>query len=82
MSHSGTHNPDSSPTHLVKIVETLEACGLPWDSYQLHDVVDVEALEQVLARSDGDIEVHVTIEGIRLAVTPSDVTVLPDDSTE
>jgi len=34
---------------LVEIIETLEACGLEDDSYPLHDYVDPDALEQVIA---------------------------------
>ena len=70
---------DTSPDLLVEIVETLEAHGLASDSYQLHDAVDVEALEQLLASSAGDIEVRFTVEGIQLAVTHDGVDVILDE---
>ncbi|QKY18630.1 HalOD1 output domain-containing protein [Halorubrum sp. CBA1229] len=70
---------DPSPDLVVKIVETLEVHGLPSDSYQLHDAVDVEALEQLLASSAGDVEVRFTVEGIQLAVTHDGVDVLLDE---
>ena len=49
------------------------------DSYQLHDAVDVEALEQLLASSAGDVEVRFTVEGIQLVVTHDGVDVLLDE---
>ena len=70
---------DPSPDLLVEIVETLEAHGLTSDSYQLHDAVDVEALEQLLASSTGDVEVRFTVEGIQLAVTHDGVDVILDE---
>ena len=70
---------DTSPDLLVEIVETLEAHGLASDSYQLHDAVDVEALEQLLASSTGDVEVRFTVEGIQLVVTHDGVDVLLDE---
>jgi len=66
---------------VVEIIETLEACGLDRDEYQLYDTVDPEALEQLLASSTGDTEVRLTVEGIRIAVTPDGVDVLIDDPT-
>ncbi|MDS0280463.1 hypothetical protein NDI85_22000 [Halomicroarcula sp. S1AR25-4] len=70
---------DTSPDLLVEIVETLKAHGLASESYQLHDAVDVEALEQLLASSTGDVEVRFTVEGIQLAVTHDGVDVLLDE---
>lgn len=64
---------------LVEIVETLDACGLEDDAYQLYEYVDIEALEQLLASADGDIAVKVTVEGIRLGVSPEGVDVLIED---
>lgn len=72
---------DGRSTELVvEIVDTLEACGLDPDSYQLYDYIDVEALDEVCASSSGDLEVRFTIEGIRIAVTPDTVTVLLAES--
>ena len=79
MSTSPSNGPGVSNDLLVEIIETLEACGLGCDEYQLHDSVDVGALEQLLASSSGDVEVQFTVEEIRLAVTPGSVTVLIDD---
>ena len=39
---------DQSSDLLVEIVDALETYGLERDAYQLHDYVDVEALEQTL----------------------------------
>ncbi|UPV77089.1 hypothetical protein M0R89_21985 (plasmid) [Halorussus limi] len=61
---------------LVEIIETLETCGLEDDAYQLHDYVDVEALEQLVASSDEDIAVQFTVEGIQLTVTGDGVKII------
>ena len=82
MAPSTPRDSDTSPDLLVEIVETLEAHGLASDSYQLHDAVDVEALEQLLASSTGDVEVRFTVEGIQLAVTHDSVDVLLDEPAE
>ena len=67
---------NNSSDLLVEIIETLETCGLEDDSYQLHDYVDPDALEQLVASSDGDVTVQFTVEGIRLDVSPGGVDVL------
>jgi len=82
MAPSTPRDSDTSPDLLVEIVETLEAHGLASDSYQLHDAVDIEALEQLLASSTGDVEVRFTVEGIQLAVTHDSVDVLLDEPAE
>ena len=79
MAPSTPRDSETSPDLLVEIVETLEVHGLPSDSYQLHDAVDVEALEQLLASSAGDVEIRFTVEGIQLAVTHDGVDVLLDE---
>jgi len=79
MNCSSRTGPGTSPDLVVEIIETLEACGLDRDEYQLYDAVDVEALEQILDSSSGNVEVQFTVEGIRLAVTPESVDVLIDD---
>jgi hypothetical protein len=79
MAPSIPRDSDTSPDLLVDIVETLEAHGLPSDSYQLHDAVDVEALERLLVSSAGDVEVRFTVEGIQLVVTQDGVDVLLDE---
>ncbi|EMA27542.1 HalOD1 output domain-containing protein [Haloarcula japonica] len=79
MAPSTPRDSDTSPDLLVDIVETLETHGLPSDSYQLHDAVDVEALERLLVSSAGDVEVRFTVEGIQLVVTQDGVDVLLDE---
>ncbi len=79
MNCSSRRGPGASPDLVVEIIETLEACGLDRDEYQLYDAVDVEALEQIVNSSSGNVEVQVTVEGIHLAVTPESVDVLIDD---
>jgi len=49
MRSSPTDSSDESSDLIVEIIETLEACGLENDTYQLHDYVDVDALEKLLA---------------------------------
>lgn len=67
---------------LVEIIETLETGGLEDDAYQLHDYVDVEALEQLIASSDEDIAVQFTVEGIQLDVSPEGVDVVVEDQPD
>jgi hypothetical protein len=64
---------DQSSGLLVEIVDALETYGLERGAYQLHDYVDVEALEQTLHSSSENVEVRFTVDGIRLAVTPESV---------
>ncbi|APX00290.1 hypothetical protein CHINAEXTREME_21045 (plasmid) [Halobiforma lacisalsi AJ5] len=71
---------DPSIDLVVELVETLEAAGLDRDEYRLYDYVDVEALEQLLTGSNSDVEVRVTIAGVRIAVTSTGVDVLQDGS--
>lgn len=79
MDRSEPSGPSTSSDLLVAIIEALETCGLDQHEYRLNDSVDVEALEQVLNSSDGDIKVQFAVEGIRLAVTPESVGVLIDE---
>jgi hypothetical protein len=67
---------DGSDGLLLDIVETLETCGLCRDEYQLQEYVDVDALEQIVSSSDGDVEVRVTVEGVSLSVSKDGVHVL------
>ncbi|MUV57047.1 MULTISPECIES: HalOD1 output domain-containing protein [Halobacteriales] len=71
-------SPATSSDLLVDIVERLEACGLEDDTYQLHDYVDVDALDQLVNASQADVEVQFTVEGVQLVVTPDNVDVLID----
>jgi len=48
--HSPPTDSSGGPNDLVvEIIETLETCGLEDDAYQLHDYVDVDALEQLVS---------------------------------
>ncbi|MGQ3330805.1 HalOD1 output domain-containing protein [Halorubrum sp. FL23] len=81
------HSPPSdssggSSDLLVELIETLEACGLEDDAYQLHNYVDVEALQQLLASADGDLAVQFTVEGIPLDVSPDGVDVIVEDESD
>ena len=82
MHSSSSDRSDGSSDLLIELIETLEACGLKHDAYQLHDYVDVEALQQLRASSDGDIVVQFTIEGIQLRVSPEGVDVLVEDQSD
>ena len=77
-----SNSPDGSNDLLVEIIETLEACGLEDDAYQLHDYVDVEALQQLLASSDCDIVVQFTVEGMQLHASPEGVDVLAEEQSD
>ena len=72
---------DQSSDLLVEIVDTLETYGLERDAYQLHDYVDIEALEQTLYSSSEDVEVRFTVDGIRLAVTPESVDLVANNTS-
>lgn len=60
----------------VEIVDVLDTCGIDPDAYTLHDYIDVDALEQLVASGSEDLEVEITIEGIQLLITRDDVRVL------
>lgn len=74
---------DGSGDLLVTIIETLETCGLPADAYQLHDYVDVEALERLHDSSAEDVAVQFSVQGVRLDVSPESVRIIEEhaDST-
>ncbi|MDL0136097.1 hypothetical protein PNQ20_04420 [Halobacterium salinarum] len=79
MHHSPSDSSDRSNDLLIEIIETLEACGIEEDTYQLHDYVDLDALEQLLASPNDDISVQFTVEGVQLDVSPKSVDVLGED---
>ena len=64
---------------LVDIIETLESYGLDQDEFRLYNSVDVEALEELLHSSNGDVEVEFTVEDVRLSVTSESVNILSND---
>lgn len=74
MSDSSTDDHDRAI--LLEIVDALENQGLDHDAYQLHAVIDVEALERIVDSATTDIEVRFTVNGYRLLVTQTDVQVL------
>jgi len=82
MHSSPSDSSDDSRDLLVEIIETLETCGLEDDSYQLHDYVDPDALEQVIASADEAITVQFTVEGIPLDVSPEGVEVIVEDESD
>jgi len=82
MHNSAPASPQPPSDLLVDIIETLETCGLDHDDYQLQDWVDLEALEQLLASSNGDISVRFTVRGVQLVTTPNEVQVLVESSPE
>ncbi|MDL0141720.1 HalOD1 output domain-containing protein [Halobacterium salinarum] len=79
MHHSPSDSSDRSNDLLIEIIETLEACGIEEDTYQLHDYVDLDALEQLLASPNDNISVQFTVEGVQLDVSPKSVDVLGED---
>lgn len=63
---------------LLEIVNVLEEKGLPRDEYQLQQVIDVKALEQLVDSTSlhTDLEVQFSVGEFRVLVSPSDVAVL------
>ena len=82
MHSPSTASSDRSSDLLVEIIETLETCGLEDDAYQLHDYVDPDALEQLIASADEEIVVQFTVEGIPLDVSPDGVDVIVEDESD
>lgn len=63
---------------LLEIINVLEEKGLPRDEYQLQQVIDVEALEQLVDSTSlhTNLEVQFSVGEFRVLVSPSDVAVL------
>lgn len=75
--NGGTANGRKHARNLVaEIVETLKTCGVSYDEYQLHDTVGVEAVEQLMASANDDVEVRFAVKGVPLSITPSGVDIL------
>lgn len=68
-------NLPASEDVVLEIVDALASRGLEYDEYQLHDVLDVEALARLRASSTGHVEVRFSVEGVPLLVTPAGVEV-------
>ena len=80
MNSGAANGPRPSNSLVTEIVETLDACGVSWNDYQLYNIVDVEAVEQMMnSADDGDVEVRFAVEGIPLLITPNGVDVLLSD---
>lgn len=60
---------------LIEIVDALEEQGLDRDEYQLHRVIDIEALEQLVDSANDDLEVRFMVGLVRIFVTKSEVRV-------
>lgn len=54
---------------LIDIIQTLEDHGVAQDEIRLNDVVDPEALEQLVDSANVEIEVTFTVSNVRLSVT-------------
>ena len=79
-------NGGSPPTNnsiLLNIIEVLDAYGVDQESYTLHENFDVDALEQLVASENVDLEIRMTIQGITLSITKQDVRALnyPSDDS-
>lgn len=70
-----SHN-TATPTDdvLLSIVQAPETHGLDRYDYQLHDAIDVEALDHLLDSSTDTLEVEFTIRDLRVEVTRTQVT--------
>ena len=58
---------------IVEIVDELERHGIDSTSFTLQDYIDVDALEGLLASESANLEIKITIEGIRLEITQEGV---------
>lgn len=67
---------------LVDIVTLLESHGVPSDSYQLYDAIDLEAVAMLVEGAAADTEVRFSVEGVELVVTPSGVGIARADSAD
>lgn len=67
---------DGGEDLVLAIIEELEACEVERETYELNDVVDVDALHRIMQTGSG-VRVAVTVEGVRLTVTPAGVRATP-----
>ncbi|QLG62045.1 HalOD1 output domain-containing protein [Halorarum salinum] len=61
--------PTTTPSLTHRIVEQLEAQGLDRNDYQLYDVIDSEAVSQVVASTGPETRIQFYIEEFRVTVT-------------
>jgi len=71
-------NPSGPDSLLAEIVETLDACGIESNTYQLYEYIDVDALKQLIDSADESLTVQFTVEGVKLSVSPDGVDLLID----
>lgn len=76
MKEQGSQTTLSNDSLTVEIVNVLDSHGIGHDTYTLHDYIDVEALEKILASADPNLTVQLTIEGIPMSITRDGVHVL------
>ncbi|MEF8806660.1 HalOD1 output domain-containing protein [Natronomonas sp.] len=76
MKNRGAKPTFSTDSLTVEIVNVLEELGIEHETYTLHDYVDIDALEELVASGNANIEVRITIEGIQLEITQHGVQAL------
>jgi len=64
------------PSLTVKIIEKLKANGIDPSTFTLHEYIDIESLEKVIASKKASPEVRLTIEGIEFQITHEGVRIL------
>lgn len=69
MRKQNTEKTPLAQSPLIEIIDVLEAYGIDHETYALHDYIDVDALEQLIASEDANLEIRLTIEGIQLRIT-------------
>ncbi len=80
MKELGGKKPPSTDSLTVEIVEILAERGVDHETYTLHDYIDLDALNELVASGNGSAEVRVTIEGIQLRITQHGVQALDGQS--
>ncbi|SFT04448.1 hypothetical protein SAMN04488556_4058 [Halostagnicola kamekurae] len=67
-------------SQLEPFVDALEEEGLSQGEYQLHQWVDIEALERLIESADADLEVRFSVAEFQILVTQSEVQVASSPS--
>ncbi len=65
---------------LFEIVDALEEEGLGQGEYQLHQWIDIEALERLIESADADLEVRFAVAEFQILVMQSEVQVVSSPS--